>query len=259
MSDAWSERTLDRSLTIGLSTRWHTYPDRLHWIAEHGFAAVYSPHPDRLDRLPEHIEPLLVAGVPVRYHGFFPDHEIGHKDAALAADALRVQIRALEAMQGLGQQVITMHSGLDPAVPLDHGRAVENLGRLAERGHELGITVCLENLREGPTSHATTLRTWAERTGTMVTLDIGHALSCRHVQSGELTVFDFVDACDSRIWEVHLYERETDRHHPPRDMTILGPIVDRLLDTQCRWWTIELDDYDDALYTRALLLDYLAD
>ena len=42
-------------------------------------------------------------------------------------------------------------------------------------------------------------------------------------------------------------------------MTILGPIVDRLLDTQCRWWTIELDDYDDALYTRALLLDYLAD
>ena len=75
----------------------------------------------------------------------------------------------------------------------------------------------------------------------------------------DTSVFDFVDLCDSRIWEVHLYERETDRHYPPRDMNILGPIVDRLLDTQCRWWTIELNDYGDALYTRALLVDYLAD
>jgi hypothetical protein len=60
-----------------------------------------------------------------------------------------------------------------------------------------------------------------------------------------------------RLWHVHMYERETDRHRPPRDMTILGPIVDRLLATGCTWWTIELGDYAEALATRALLLEYL--
>jgi hypothetical protein len=40
-------------------------------------------------------------------------------------------------------------------------------------------------------------------------------------------------------------------------MTILGPIVDRLLATGCTWWTIELGDLAEALATRALLLDYL--
>ena len=55
-----------------------------------------------------------------------------------------------------------------------------------------------------------------------------------------------------------MYERETDRHHPPQDMSILGPIVDRLQETPCNWWTIELTDYAEALSTRTLLLDYLA-
>jgi hypothetical protein len=40
-------------------------------------------------------------------------------------------------------------------------------------------------------------------------------------------------------------------------MTILGPIVDHLRATRCTWWTIELDDYAEALATRVLLLDYL--
>jgi hypothetical protein len=40
-------------------------------------------------------------------------------------------------------------------------------------------------------------------------------------------------------------------------MTVLGPIVDRLLATGCRWWTVELDDPAEALATRAVLLEYL--
>jgi len=86
----------------------------------------------------------------------------------------------------------------------------------------------------------------------MITLDIGHAVSCPRVQSGELTALDFVETVADRLLEVHLYERETDRHHPPQDMTVLGPIVDRLLATRCAWWTIELDDEAEALATRDL-------
>jgi len=246
-----------RPLTIALSAKWHTYPDRFRWIAEHGFALEYSPNPKAFDTLPQHIDPFLRAGIPVRYHGFFPDHEIGHRDPSIARRALGVQTAALEAMRGRGEQTITVHIGLDPKAPLDPGRAVENLSRLVERARGMGITVCLENLRRGPTSNPETVLEWVHECGAMITLDIGHAVSCRRVRDGELTALDFVDMFADRLFEVHMYERETERHHPPQDMTILGPIVDRLLTTQCTWWTIELDVPAEALATRALLLDYL--
>jgi hypothetical protein len=40
-------------------------------------------------------------------------------------------------------------------------------------------------------------------------------------------------------------------------MEILGPIVDKLITTDCRWWTIELEDTRDVLLTRQLLVDHL--
>ena len=244
--------------TIALSAHWHTYPERFRWIAEHGFALEYSPNPEAFEALPQHIDPMLQAGMAVRYHGFFPNHEIGHQDATIAEHALQVQMTALEAMHGRGEQVITVHIGLDRKAPLDLGRILDNLARLAERARDLGITACLENLRRGPTSDPETVLEWARESGAMITLDIGHAVSCQRVQRGELTALDFVDMFAGRLVEVHMYERESDRHHPPQDMTVLGPIVSRLLTTQCTWWTIELNDTAEALATRALLLDYLS-
>jgi len=242
---------------IALSAHWDTYPDRFDWVLAHGFVIEYSPNPEAFDQLPTHIDPLLEAGVPVRYHGFFPRYEIGHADAATAERALRVHLSALEAMHGRGEQIITVHIGLDRTAPLDPGRVVQNLSRIVERAHALGITVCLENLRRGPTSDPETVVEWARESGAMITLDVGHAVSCQRAQSGELTALDFVETFADRLVEVHMYERETDRHYPPQGMTILGPIVDRLVTTSCTWWTIELDDCDEALATRALLLGYL--
>jgi sugar phosphate isomerase/epimerase len=245
------------SPTIALSAHWHTYPDRFNWIAEHGFAIEYSPNPNALDALRRHMDPFLEAGIPVRYHGFFPNHELGHRDSAIAERALRLHLAALEAMQGRGEQVITCHIGLRHQDPIDPGRAVDNLAKLVEWARDLGITVCLENLRRGPTSHPETVLTWARASRAMITLDVGHAVSSERVQSGELTALDFVNTFADRLLEAHIYEREADRHYPPQDMSILGPIVDRLLATQCIWWTIELDDPVEALSTRALLLDHL--
>jgi sugar phosphate isomerase/epimerase len=243
--------------TIALAAHWHTWPERFDWIAAHGFAVEYTPNPGALDQLPAHLDPLLEMGVPVRYHGFFPRFEFGHADAQAAERATRLHARALEAMHGRGEQVITLHVGLSRQTPLDTGRVVANLSRLVERGRELGITVCLENLRRGPTSDPETVLAWARASGAMITLDVGHATSCQRVLEGELTALDFVEMFAERLCEAHMYERETDRHYPPQDMSVLGPIVERLLDTRCAWWTIELNDYAEALSTRRLLLEYL--
>ena len=65
-----------------------------------------------------------------------------------------------------------------------------------------------------------------------------------------------IDLAAERLVEVHFYESETDRHWAPRDMDILGPIADKLITTDCRWWTIELEDTQEVLSTRRLLIDY---
>ncbi len=244
-------------VTLALSAHWHTYPERFQWIATQDFALEYSPNPHAFQDLPKHLDPILKAGILVRHHGFFPGHEIAHSDGAQAEDAVRLHLAALDAMQGRGEQIITLHIGLKPDLPLDHGRAIENLARIADYARQRGITIALENLRRGPTSHPDALIDWASQAETMITLDVGHATSNQHVVNGELTAQDFVDAVADRLVEVHMYERETDRHHAPKDMRVLGPIVDRLLHTDCRWWTIELNEYEDALTTRTLLHDYV--
>jgi sugar phosphate isomerase/epimerase len=252
-----SDHTPSGVPTIALSARWDAHPDRFRWIAEHGFAIAYAPNPEDFSSLAAHVDPLLKAGVPVRYHGFLRGYEFGHQDAAAAKRGLRLHLLALEAMQGRGEQVITVHVGLIRDDPIDPERAIENLTRILARAKELGITVCLENLRRGPTSDPETVVVWARASGAMITLDVGHANSCERVESGKLSTLDFVAAFADRLHEVHMYERERHGHHPPKDMSILGPIVDRLVETRCSWWTIELDDYDEALSTRGLLLDYL--
>ena len=242
---------------IALTAGWQTYPDRFNWIRENGFALEYSPNPERLEQLPEHIAPFLGSNIPVRYHASFPEYEIGHQKDEIRERAMHIHRAALEAIQGHGQQVVTVHIGLKPEDNLNHEEALENLKRLVEYAARLDITVCLENLRRGPTSHPETIATWARESGAMITLDVGHALSSQRILDGEMIIQDFLGLISDRIEEVHIYERETDRHYPPEDMTVLGPVIDRLLNLECRWWTIELDNYAEALATRDLLLDYL--
>ena len=243
--------------TIALAARWQTYPERFRWIRENGFALEYAPNPAGLDQLANHVAPFIQDGIPVRYHGFLPGYEIGHQDGGIRERAMNMHRSLLKVMCGLGQPVITVHIGLNPADEINPEKAVENLTELVEYAGSLGITVCLENLRRGPTSHPENVSEWARESGAMITFDVGHAVSCQRVLDGELTALEFLEIVSDRLWEAHLYEREIDRHYPPHNMTLLGPIVDRLLGTRCRWWTLELDDYAEALKTRELLLDYL--
>lgn len=153
--------------------------------------------------------------------------------------------------------MITCHIGLDWKNELNPNRVIENLSLLVEQANALGIIVCIENMRRGPASHPENIAEWARLSGAMITLDIGHATCCRRAKEGELTLMHFIDIFQDRLYEVHMYEQESDRHYPPENMVILGPAIDRSLDTRCNWWTIELTDYAEALATRDLLLDHL--
>lgn len=242
---------------LAVSAKWFTFPERFQWIAEQGFALEYTPNPEAFSLLAQHLDPFLNTGVPVRHHGFFPDYEIGNVHVEQAEQAMQVHFAALDALCGRGEQVITVHIGVNKDIRLDPLRVVENLTRLVDYGRQRGIIVSLENLKQGMTSDPETVLNWAERSGARLTLDVGHALSSNSVKNGKIAIHEIIDLFAPRLIEVHFYEKETDRHYAPQDMQILGPIVDHLLQTECSWWTIELDDFEDILHTRKLLGEYL--
>ncbi len=242
---------------IALSAKWQTCPDRIKWIAEHGFSLEYSPDPTHLELVSKQLRPYLDTGLLTRHHAFFPGYEIGHSDRSKREKAMQVHLSAVNTICNLGEPFMTVHIGLNVNDDIDSAAAAYNLSRLVDYAKARGITVCLENLRRGPTSNPEALYRWAEDSGAMITFDIGHAVSSQRVVNGEITAVDFLDIISDRVLEAHVYEKETDRHYPPENMSVLGPVIDRLLLTDCTWWTIELDDCEEALSTRRLLLDYL--
>ncbi len=244
-------------VTLAVSTQWHVFPEKFDWLVREDFSLEYTPDPKNLNNSFNHLTPYLREGARIRHHGYFPGFEIGDKRTDKAEQAMQLHFQALDAMKGLGEQNITVHVGLIADIELNLDTIIGNLRRLVEYGSLHGITVSLENLRFGPTSNPEIVLDWTQKTGAKITMDIGHAVSCARVINKELEILQIIDMFSHDLIEVHFYESETDRHHAPRDMKILGPVVDKLLTTHCTWWTIELDAYEDILRTRNLISNHL--
>lgn len=248
---------LMEGITLAVSTQWHALPDRFEWIAANGFAMAYALNAMKPHLTKEHITSSMNNGIPVRYHGYFPGFEIGAADKQKAEEALTLHKKAIDAIMGMGEQVMTVHIGLVPHIELNYEYIVRNLCQLVEYADKKGVKICLENLRTGLTSNPETVVELSEKCGALITLDVGHAVSCERVATGDITVIQIIEMFRHVLEEVHFYEYETDTHYAPVDMSILGPVVDALFATGCKWWTIELTSYDDILNTRRLVKEYL--
>lgn len=256
--DVSQEASVVSGVTFAVSAHWHSFPEKPQWIGEQGLAMEYSPNPKRLDQIDQHISSYLKNGTKIRHHLFFPGYEIGDPDKEMAERAMHLHFRALDNMDGFGEPVATVHIGLNPKKQLDDERIVRNLSNLVDYAARKGITVCVENLKRGPASDPEAVLRWAEKSGSSITMDVGHAVSCELVENGGITPSDVVELFSDKLEEIHLYEYETNTHNPPKDMSILGPVVDKLLETQCRWWTIELDDFSEISFTKNLVSNYLS-
>lgn len=231
---------------------------RLEWAAKNSHGLEFSPDPLNLDLLSESVLPFLRRDIPVRFHTRYFGWEMGHADRHEAAKALEVHMETIRKMHGLGDPVVTVHTGLGPAVPVRESHIRDNLSRLVEFAGKKGITVSLENLRLGHGSDPYKILEWAEASGAMITMDTGHARGCSMVRNSRITLKDMVDLFDSRLFELHIYGREDHRgHRPIKDITPLQEMLARLLQTGCPWWTIELQDLHEAMSSRSILERYL--
>ena len=233
-------------------------PGRLQTIINENLSVEYTPDRKDFADLKKRLKPCLDSGVKVRFHGFFPEFDIGDANSSKAKEAVRVHLACLDAIKDLGEPFLTIHSGVNRQTELRYDILVENLSRVVDHGRGMGIRVAIENLKKGLTSDPEILLDLSVKTNARITLDLGHAVTSSAVATRRFNVIEIVEMFQDRLSEVHFYEKELDRHYPPKDLSILGPIMDRLLLTDCRWWTIELDDFNEVRDTVALIQSRLS-
>lgn len=250
-----SSNKTEKALIIAGSAKWSHGCQRLDWLHAHDFAIEFTPDPENIEGQALLIWPYIQKGHPIRFHGFLPGYEIGDAQPEAAQRALERHKAMVDAVLQYPEPVITCHIGLTRGRRISAKHAVANLTALVEYAAERGVTITLENLKQGPTATPERHIRWASMAGAKITLDLGHALSSSEAPG--VSIEAYIDWVADRLVEVHFYEKETDRHYAPKDMQILGPVVDRLAQTDCRWWTIELENQLEMETTRRMALNYL--
>jgi sugar phosphate isomerase/epimerase len=197
----------------------------------------------------------------IRFHFPLGHIELADLDPDAGERALSRFFSAVEVVAEAGGEFLTVHA----ALPMGahefkvFGETKDRLRRLVEFGRDRGVTVALENLRWGLTSHPRHFIDLVEWSGSAVTLDVGHAVSSDVAESGAYSGAEFARLVAPRIVGAHVYDREAPHHIAPTDLDRIGETLRVLLgETGCRWWVIELFSADEIRSTRALLLDFLA-
>lgn len=197
------------------------------------------------------------SGLPSRFHGPCQDIELAHADPQIAGAALAYLKMYIDFLKVFPDAHFNLHIGSRsiPESELSWETALHNLEELVAYGKEHGVTVCLENLKQGWTSIPEKLAALVETSGAMLTLDIGHARACLARAQSRLSVKDYIAPYVERIRDIHLYEIESPdgRHLEPLNLERIGPILNYLLEQGITWWVIELKDNAAIIRTKQLL------
>jgi sugar phosphate isomerase/epimerase len=225
----------------------------------------YSFDPSNLaiaQRDSEAIRRLAERDVELRYHFPLGRFELANLDEDSATEALGQFLSAVDIVSRSGGRYLTVHAALHGGAheyPVFE-RTKDRLRELVEHGNEVGVTVCLENLRWGLTSEPEHFVDLVEAADSAVTLDVGHAVSSETARAGITTGAEYARLLAPRIVGAHVYDREDPHHIAPTNLDRIGDTLRVLLgETTCRWWVIELFSDAEIRSTRELLLSMLAE
>lgn len=207
---------------------------------------------------------LIVAGIGgdvtlERFH-LYSQLDIGHFDNAKAQDAVAAYKDLITGISRQGGTYLTIHIGLNYSDDdLSFEDAKENLADLVRFAQSKNVNLCVENLRHGFTGNPHMFAELIKYSGAYVTFDIGHATSSLAAANG-FGPIELLELIAHRVVNTHVYEYELDGvgHVAPQDLSVIGPVLERLQGTGCAWWVIELQE-DDLCNTRELVFELLKD
>lgn len=172
-----------------------------------------------------------------------------------STQVLKYYRQKIKEIVDIGRDYLTVHLGFSPKA--SWGEALKRLEALHQFARKFGVTLCLENMKDGWTSDPVLLRKILDTTGVRLTLDLGHLNSSAKVRGGQFKPTDFIKTFEGDIVGVHVYEREEGRHLAPINLGLLRPSLEALLKTSCNWWVVELDELEEIRQTCKLLNHFL--
>jgi sugar phosphate isomerase/epimerase len=196
---------------------------------------------------------LKLAPLEVRFHLFFPNHEIGHRDSVQASLASGIYGNALNLISKTAAEIVTVHAGFNHEEPasVSWDKTIFGLKKLVSKAKALGISLCLENLAGGWSGRPELYEKLLRKANCCGTLDIGHAKVCTSVKCEAYRFEDFAVPNADRILGAHIYHEERhDRHFPPTTSLDLEKRLEILLELpHCNWWVLELRNETEFMQT----------
>ncbi|MDK2791078.1 MAG: hypothetical protein PWP15_1598 [Methanothermococcus sp.] len=180
----------------------------------------------------------------IGYHA--PIVDIGNPKNTNALNTLKNIIDKID-----GHSYLTIHLHNGGSNEPDFDTLLNNISELNDYAKKKNINLCIENLRKGFSSNPDNVIKVADYADCYITFDIGHTNYRDRI--------NFIDLFSDRIYNVHVYDIELDDigHVPPKNIEVLRPVLDRLLDHKCDFWLVELMKYDECMNTKNMLKEYL--
>lgn len=233
---------------------------------DHGFQGVdwtlsdpdFPHHPAaarEMQRLGQALQPLEI-----RFHGAFPQTDLGDEDPDRAAAAFRLLRAVCRLVTAANGRYLTIHIGLgrDSTMDLGWERTLTRLRDLVQFARNARLRLCLENLAWGWTSRPDLYEKLLRKSGAWATLDIGHAAVCPAVATQQFRMADFVRPQPERFCNAHVYHLETEAGHlPPQRLEDIQDRLDLLSELPlCDWWVLELRDEAAVRLALPILREY---
>lgn len=197
----------------------------------------------------------------IRYHCPFPRVDIGHESPFEQKRAAQVFSNVIRLIAKAGGGYLTIHVGLghDTTRRLSWNRTVSTLGKLVRYAEKHNVRLCLENLAWGWTAKPNLFEKLIRLSGASVTFDIGHAYACETVRSQAYACEDFVSTHAERVANAHVYHDELEGigHVAPESESDIEERLDILMESGCRWWTLEIREEKGLMQTRQIVDRYL--
>jgi hypothetical protein len=227
---------------------------RLDWLFAHDYAIEIAPDPRHLDRLAPLIWPYAQKGLSIRFNALAPGYALGDPDPVVAHWVLIQYMALVDAVSAYPDPVITCRINPSKGRGICGRHAVANLTALVAYGARYGVTIALANQGTGPTATPECHLKWARQSGARITLNLGHALNSGAHR--RMPIAAYIKQTAPRLVGVHLYTGSGD-HGATFNLHRLGPIIEQLTQTDCRWWTLALSHPDEMLAARRRILDCL--
>jgi len=143
--------------------------------------------------------------------------------------------------------------------PLSWDRTISTLSKLVRYAEKHNVRLCLENLAWGWTSKPNLFEKLIRLSGALVTFDIGHVYASEAVRSQAYACEDFVSTHAERVANAHVYHDELEGvgHVAPESEFDIEARLDILMESGCRWWTLEIREEKGLMQTRRIVDHYL--